>query len=47
MILKDLISDNRTRNQDKSGRIRRNDVVNEPDPRPLRVVTATLMVAVS
>ncbi len=37
----------RTRNQDKSGRTRRNDVVNDPVPRLFRVVTTALIVAVS
>ncbi len=36
-----------TRNQDKSGRTRRNEVVNDPTPRPLRVVTIAFIVAVS
>ena len=40
-------SSEHTRNQDRSARTRRNDVVNEPVPRPLRVLTTAVTVPVS
>ncbi len=36
-----------TRNQDKSGRTRRNEVVNDPVPRPSRVVAMAFIITVS
>lgn len=36
-----------TRNHERSARTRRNDVVKDPEPRPLRVVATAVTVAVS